>query len=335
MLGLHTRPTRRAFLASALATAGIVVSAQTQEIHYHASSHEMPMDSAFDPVRQALRKKVLALSGLTPGQYLTAFDYGKVSTAHGRTVREFELTAAETTIEIAPGIHFPAWTYNRSVPGPILRCTEGDTIRVRFMNRSAASHTIHFHGIHPASMDGVYEPVGPGQEYVYEFAARPSGVQFYHCHTAPVGLHMNRGLFGPFIIDPRTPRPPGQEMVMVLHGWDIDFDGKNELYAINGGANYYRDNPISLSVGELVRIYLINALEYEPLESFHIHANVFRLYRTGSETSSSLYADMVALTQAERCILEFTYTMPGRYMFHSHRNHVAELGCMGDFVVSA
>ena len=64
-------------------------------------------------------------------------------------VRDYTLRAIDREIEIAPGVFFPAWTYNGTVPGPVIRATEGDLLRVRFVNQGSHPHTIHFHGIHP------------------------------------------------------------------------------------------------------------------------------------------------------------------------------------------
>ena len=87
-------------------------------------------------------------------------------------VREYTLTAVDREIEVAQGVFFPAWTYNGTVPGPVIRATEGDLLRVKFVNGGSHPHTIHFHGIHPANMDGVFEIVEPGGSYTYEFQAR-------------------------------------------------------------------------------------------------------------------------------------------------------------------
>lgn len=336
---------RRSFIAAICSIAGGLSLFETgamaqSEQHFRTHAEEVTHHTMADPeddpaVATAIRKKVISLQGLTPAGFLTAFDYGKVTNGKNKTrVREFEIVAAETRIEIAPDVLFEAWTYNGSVPGPTLRCTEGDLVRVRFTNKAKSEHAIHFHGMHEAKMDGVYEPVMPGASMVYEFIAKPAGLQLYHCHTFPAALHINRGLFGVFIIDPITPLPPAREMVMVLHGWDINFDRRNEFYAINGGVNFYRDNPIQVRAGEDIRIYLVNTMEYEPLSSFHLHANFFTLFRTGIRSQMSEYADIVSLGQAERCILEFSYLFPGMYMFHPHQNAVAERGCMGHFQVS-
>jgi FtsP/CotA-like multicopper oxidase with cupredoxin domain len=99
---------------------------------------------------------------------MTNFDYGTVSTLpDGRTLREYKLVASDKEIEVAPGVKFAAWTYNDQVPGPTLRCTEGDRLRIHFINGGSHPHTIHFHGIHAANMDGVFEQVAPGAEFTY------------------------------------------------------------------------------------------------------------------------------------------------------------------------
>jgi manganese oxidase len=332
---------RRSFLAALGSVAGALpflkrASMAQSEQHYHAKPEEISHAMADDPaIAAVLGQKVVSLQGLAPARFLTAFDYGQTSEAKGRRrVREFEIVASETRIEVAPGLFFDAWTYNGSVPGPTLRCTEGDLVRVHFSNKARSEHAIHFHGIHEAVMDGVSEPVMPGASTIYEFIAGPAGLQLYHCHTFPAALHINRGLFGAFIIDPPSPQPPAREMVMVLHGWDINFDRKNELYAMNGAVNFFRDNPVQLRRGEEVRLYLANFMEYEPLSSFHLHANFFKLYRTGIRSQAAESTDVVILGQAERCMLEFSYRFPGKYMFHPHQNSVAERGCMGHFQVS-
>jgi FtsP/CotA-like multicopper oxidase with cupredoxin domain len=249
-------------------------------------------------------------------------------------IRRYTLVAQDREIEIAKGVKYPAWTFNGTVPGPIIRATEGDRLIVDFINESAHPHTIHFHGIHPANMDGVFEVVNPGGRFTYDFIAEPFGCHLYHCHVMPIKKHIEKGLYGAFIIDPPTPRPPAKELVMVMNGFDTDFDGENEFYTVNGIANYYAQYPIPLKVGELVRVYLINITEFDLINSMHIHANIFKLYRTGTSLDQYEITDTVTLGQGERCILEFTYKYPGRYMFHAHQSEFAELGWMGFFDVT-
>jgi manganese oxidase len=251
--------------------------------------------------------------------------------APGR-VREYTLTAIDRQIEVAQGVFFEAWTYNGTVPGPVIRATQDDLLRVHFVNGGAHPHTIHFHGIHPANMDGVFEVVEPGGSYTYEFPAKPYGMQLYHCHSTPLKKHIHKGLYGAFIIDPPEPRAPAQELVMVMNGYDTDGDGENNFYTVNGLAFYYAKYPIVVRRGKLVRLYLANLTEFDLINSFHLHGEFFRVYRTGS-TDQFEYTDTVMLCQGERCIIEIEFHNPGRFMFHAHQSEFTELGWMGFFEV--
>lgn len=271
-------------------------------------------------------------SAFDPSEFLTTFDWGRESRdAGGGVVREWNIIATEKEIEIAPGVFFPAWTYNDQVPGPTLRCREGDLLRVHFTNGSTHAHTIHFHGFHPPAMDGIEPMVQPGQSFTYEFKARPFGVHPYHCHVMSLKKHIHKGLYGTLIIDPLQGREPAHEMVMVMNAFDTTFDGANEVYAVNSVAFHYLKHPIQVKLGELVRVYLTNMTEFDLLNSFHLHAGMFRLYRTGTSLEHYELTDTVTLGQGERAVLEFTLDEPGRYMFHAHQSEFAELGWSGFF----
>ena len=189
------------------------------------------------------------LSRFDPSEFLRDFYWGEERQEGGRTVREYEMVAEDAEIEVAPGVFYPAWTFNGQVPGPTLRAREGDLVRVRFKNEGTHPHTIHFHGIHAANMDGSFELVGPGQEFVYEFDAEPFGMHLYHCHTTPLRKHIEKGLYGVFIIDPKEGRPEADEMVMVMNGFDTNFDTENEVYTVNGVAFHYQRHTIKIKKG--------------------------------------------------------------------------------------
>ena len=158
-------------------------------------------------------------------------------------VRRYEIAAVDREIEVAKGVYFNAWTYNGTVPGPVIRATQDDILEVAFTNSGSHPHTIHFHGIHPSGMDGVFEIVEPGAQFTYRFPAKPYGMQLYHCHTPPLKKHIHKGLYGAFIIDPPEPRRPAHELVFVMNGFDTDGDGENNLYTVNGRAFYYARYP--------------------------------------------------------------------------------------------
>ena len=259
--------------------------------------------------------------------------YRETPRADGSLLREYEIVAVDREIEIAPGVYFPAWTYNGQVPGPTIRATEGDVVRIRFVNEGSHPHTMHFHGWHPPAMDGSHpdQQVEPGGEFLYEFDADPFGLHLYHCHALPLKRHIHKGLYGVFLVDPRTPRPPADELFMVMNAFDTNFDGDNEVYAVNTAAHFHMHEPIRVRLGELVRIYLVNVTEFDLVNSLHLHGMFFRVYRTGTALESREVTDTLMLCQGERAIVETTFRYPGQYMFHAHQSEFAELGWMGLF----
>ena len=274
-------------------------------------------------------------AALAPGgpDDLNALLYPPRALAHrpGR-LREYALVASEVDVEVAPGIMFSAWAYNGTVPGPVIRATEDDRLRVHLVNAGSHPHTIHFHGIHPTDMDGVFEIVDPGDRFTYEFPAGPYGMHLYHCHATPLKKHIHKGLYGAFIIDPAKPRAPAQELVMVINGFDTDGDGENNFYTVNGRSFYYARYPIRVRRSQTVRIYLANLTEFDLLNSFHLHGDFFRYYPTGSGDAFE-YTDTVMLCQGQRGIIEIDFANTGRFMFHAHQSKFTELGWMGFFEV--
>ena len=161
-----SRPSRRNFLVGGIAgSAGLTLGAQQllpapvarADGHHHAGTGAPAHGGGVTgPTFRQGSTVDHAANGFNPTEILRDFDYGTVSTlSDGRVLREWAIFASDEDIEVAPGLLFPAWTFNSRIPGPTLRCTEGDRLRVRFTNGSAHPHTMHFHGIHPAGMDGV------------------------------------------------------------------------------------------------------------------------------------------------------------------------------------
>lgn len=270
--------------------------------------------------------------------------------------REWTITATDHEFEVAPGVTFAGWLYNGRVPGPTLRCVEGERLRIRFVNASTHPHSMHFHGIHAARMDGVPGAglAQPGEEFVYEFDAVPFGCHLYHCHAIPLKRHIHKGLYGAFIVDPDPALHPAerayaasrllgapenaawQEMIMVMNGFDTNFDDENEFYAVNTIPFAYFKKPIRIEKSRPVRVYLVNITEFDPINSFHLHGNFFDFYDHGTTLQPTHRTiDTVMMCQAQRGILEFTFANhePGLYMFHAHQSEFAELGWMSHFEV--
>jgi FtsP/CotA-like multicopper oxidase with cupredoxin domain len=381
----------------------------------------------------------------TPVEYLTHFNCGHVSKDEsGRTVRQFTLIVEENQkIPVSYEGHIlDAWTFNGTIPGPTIRVTEGDNVRIRVINSNENSnpHSLHTHSIHYAKNDGVSMggypggAISPGRSFTYEFIAQPYGIYPYHCHVDPIADHINRGLYGMMIIDPKEPRPQMTEMAMILNGYDLDLDLEgptkippaalfqsieqddtegsnmtegaisnetntdanmtegaisnetntdanmtegaisnetntdanmthvssnmqdadeevnggedeveeeddggvdriNEIYTVNGKAFDYMMNPIVVQTGKPYRIYVVNMLEFDLVNSFHLHGAMFDYYTAGTDETVDYTTDIVTLSQGDRGIMEFTYAYPGTYMFHAHQTEFTDLGWMGLFDV--
>lgn len=374
---LRERSSRRAVLAGGLAAAGTSALGATGALGQtdHSAHPATPTADASKPAATPVDTSKPAghanahgamitvgevdnaRNGFDPTAMLTDWDTGSVSIlASGQTLRTFEIVAEDKEIEIAPGVMFPAWTYNGRVPGPTLRATEGERLRIVFKNYGSHPHSMHFHGIHAARMDGVPGAglIDPGEEFVYEFDAKPFGCHLYHCHALPLKRHIHKGMYGAFIVDPDPARHPDyadvarsrllgtaenrnwQEMVMVMNAFDTNFDGENEVYAANTVAHCYMKTPIRIVRGRPVRIYLVNIVEFDPINSFHLHGNFFNYFNQGTTLTPTLETvDLIVQCQAERGILEFTYRDHelGLYMFHPHQSEFTELGWVGMFDV--
>ena len=318
---------------------------------------------SYDKLKNCAVDQRTPTNGIT---YLTHFNCGQVTTfQNGTTLRHFTIIAKENvTVPISnTGLKLQAWTYNGSIPGPTMRMTEGDQIQITLINSkdSRHPHSIHMHSIHAGAMDGVPGASGdsgmvlPGQSYTYHFSAQPFGVYPYHCHVEPIDQHINNGLYGMMIIDPKTPRPKMTEMAMLMNGYDLNYTKEgvdrlptvqevktglsenqhgNQVYTVNGVAFEYSDHPIHLVTGQPYRIYLVNMLEFDPINNFHLHGNLFQYYPSGTSLIPEYKNDIVSLMQGDRGIMEFNYAYPGTYMFHAHKTEFTMKGWMGMFDVT-
>jgi len=247
---------------------------------------------------------------------------------------EYTLIAENTTLEIAPGLRVDAWTYNGTVPGPTITATEGDRVIIHFINKTPLPHTIHLHGDHPSQEDGVFEQVGPNATYTYDFIAEPAGALAYHCHVPPVMQHVRMGLYGAFIVYPKTPLPPAREYVLV----NGEYDTQNQLnplpeyYMFNGYTEQYQLHPLPAKTNETVRIYLIN-LGLSPAYGIHIHGSLFKVYPSGILENPTFKVQSWELASGNTAILEVKWPWPGKFTFHYH-GIPEERGAMGYFNVT-
>ena len=144
---------------------------------------------------------------------------------------EISMHAALATVEIEPGLEVEAWTYNGTIPGPLIRVTVGDRLIVHFSNDLPQSSTIHWHGLRvPIEMDGVpgysQDPVEPGESFTYDFVVPDAGIYWYHPHVMSAG-QVGFGLYGALLVeDPDEDVGVEDDLVVVLSDIEIGADGE-------------------------------------------------------------------------------------------------------------
>jgi FtsP/CotA-like multicopper oxidase with cupredoxin domain len=269
-------------------------------------------------------------------------------------VRDFTLVAEPVKWEIQPGLVVDGWGYNGQIPGPTLRVTEGDYVRVHLVNHLPTATTIHWHGIDvPTNEDGVpglsQDGVPPGGDFIYEFYATNPGTRWYHSH-ADTDAQVQLGLFGAFIIDPKDGDPVqyDHDYTYILSEKSLDFtpdvalgnasilhkDAGNgrggalqaDLFLMNGRAGDGID-PMEIAGGQKIRIRLINAGNL--VHAMHLHGQSFKIIATDGNPvppAAQLTKDTVNIAPGERFDLEVDGTNPGVWMFHCHINNHAANG---------
>jgi FtsP/CotA-like multicopper oxidase with cupredoxin domain len=206
--------------------------------------------------------------------------------------------------------------YNGRVPGPTIRVTEGDKVRVIVNNQMTQSTSIHFHGVHTVnSMDGVpyvtQPPIKPGASFTYEFVARPAGTHMYHSHHN-AAEQVTRGLMAPFIIDPidlvNEPRVDA-EYVMVLNDAGVGL-------TING-KSFPATQPIVAKKGDRIRIrYMNEGLMIHPMHLHGMYQQV--IAKDGAKLPAPYLADTLNIAPGERYDVIVDCQEPGAWAFHCH-----------------
>ena len=238
----------------------------------------------------------------------------------------FRLSCQVVEWEFAPGKTVEAWTYNGAVPGPEIRVTEGDKIRVHVTNENLTQSTsIHWHGVMvPNAMDGVpfltQPPIKPGETFTYEFPIRDgnAGSHMYHSHHNSAE-QVTKGLLGAFIIEPRDPasRPAfDREYTMILN------DGPIGGFTLNG-KGFPATQPLTATQGEKILVRYMN--EGMMIHPMHLHGMPqLVIAQDGYLLPQPYMADTIQVDPGQRIEVLIDATELGAWAFHCHVLNHAE-----------
>jgi hypothetical protein len=254
-------------------------------------------------------------------------------------VKVFELETGVVRWNILPEVRVEGYAFNGQIPGPRLRVTEGDRVRIKVTNRLPESTTVHWHGlIVPNNMDGpamiTQQPIPPGGSYTYEFTTGQAGTFFYHTHD-----HADRqqalGLYGALIIDPKDPsREPAadKEYVIQLQEWlkregltypAMLMEGALPNYFTINGKAYPETETISMRVGETIKLRFIGT-NNNFVHPMHVHGGPFTVVaRDGYVLAEAarFEADTVNVGPGQRYDVIWKARNPGKWLVHCHIPH--------------
>ncbi len=271
----------------------------------------------------------------------------------GGDLIEMELVVEEKLMTVADGFEQLVWTFGGDVPGPVLRTRVGDTVRVHLVNPpdASVSHSIDFHASQ-VSMEDEMASIAPGEDLVYEFTTDYAGVWMYHCGTAPVLHHIANGMFGMVIVEPEVGLPPvDDEFFFVQHEWYLGPQGEPASFAaanqaapapdfqmFNGVAAQYADNPIDITTGENVRMFVLNVGPSIDT-SFHVVGTIFHEVikegvRLAAGNEGNWGAQAVDLSPAQGAVIEMSTAEDGTYAFVNHAFNFPGRGAIGLFNAS-
>lgn len=270
------------------------------------------------------------------------FDAALAPAAVGH-VKQVKVIAQDTLQEVAPGVKVPLWTFNGSVPAPLIHVREGDEVRVTFVNKTPMSHSVDFHAA-TTPWNIWYQPVPPGKTETFSFTAKNPGVFMFHCGTPPAFMHISSGMYGAIIVDPKTtPLPPAKEFGLVESEFYLRqgpnntytpdaqkvLDVKPDYVVFNGVADQYQQHPLTVKAGERIRLYVLNAGP-TLFSAFHVIGWIFdKVYVDGNPENVLHGVQTYAIPPGGGAMFELTIDQPGLYPFVTHAFAYTGKGAVG------
>lgn len=188
-------------------------------------------------------------------------------------VAHVTLGIRHTTVSIAPGIRYDAWTFGDTAPGPVIHVRQGQKVVVTLRNDAPMPHSVDFHAAQIAP-NVAFEDVLPGQSKTFTFVASTPGVFMYHCGTAPALVHIANGMYGAIVVEPSNLPPVQREYVLVSSEWYLNSAGESAPASLdltkatemtpdwvtwNGYAHQYKEHPLTANPGDTVRFWVVDA----------------------------------------------------------------------------
>jgi nitrite reductase (NO-forming) len=252
------------------------------------------------------------------------------ATPQGNTVN-VTLTVKELLVSIAPGVAYHAWTFNGTVPGPVLRVRQGQLVHFTLVNDGSMPHSIDFHAAQtPWSVN--YQPIAPGTSLSFTWRANYPGVFMYHCGAPVTIYHMVNGMYGAIIVDPAQGWAPAQEFVLVQSEfytaqlpdgtYTVDANKLNtgipDYVVFNGYADQYKDTPLVAKVGQRIRLFIVNAGP-TLFSAFHVIGAIFSdTYVDGNPANHMVGNQTVMVPPGGGVVVELTIPEAGLYPFVTH-----------------
>jgi nitrite reductase (NO-forming) len=272
-----------------------------------------------------------------------------VEPATAGTTKQVTLDVVDATLEIGGGVEYRAWTFGGRVPGPVVHVRQGDLVHATLNNKSTSGgHSIDYHAAQ-VPWNTNYKTILPGESISFDWRANYPGIFMYHCGTAPMLHHISNGMFGAIVVDPTTPLRPAREYVLVqseiyassetgANPWNGDMAkmlaNTPDLMAFNGKAFQYKDFPLKASVGELIRLYVVNAGPTQ-FSAFHVVGALFdRVYVDGNPNNVMQGVQTWTIPPGGGATFELVIPDAGQYPFVTHSFAYTELGAVGLLDVS-
>lgn len=293
-----------------------------------------------------------AIAPSIPGAVSVAMDPNAVPPAlTDRTpqLRKYHIETVELVGKLDDGTTFTYWTFDKKVPGPMLRVREGDTVQLTLANAATSTqvHSIDLHAVSGGHGGGQHTQVAPGKQETITFKALNPGLYVYHCATPMVPHHISAGMYGMILVEPQGGMPKVDREFYVMQGdiytshkhgtkghqeFDVDKMAAEapDYYVFNGAVGAIgKEHKMEAKVGETVRVYF-GVGGPNKISSFHVIGEIFdKVYSEGSISSVRKDVQTTLVPAGGATIADFKFDYPGTYMLVDHALSRAGKGLVG------